>query len=237
MRGGEIDLTPPKPLRTLYLMHGVYGSCLDWLCNSRIKNIAEACNLCVIMPDGENSFYNDHIDGARFGTFIGEELVAITRRLFNLSTRREDTAIGGLSMGGYGATVNALRHPDTFVAVIGLSSAFMLDSPVVLNSTAGGAELMHNRDYYDAVFGTVSDVRGTANDYDALAECVAAGNGFRPRFYYACGEADPLCASNRKFAKRLVNLGFDCTFVASGGGHSWEFWANAIEPALKWLLA
>lgn len=55
------------------------------------------------MPFGENKFYVDHPQSnAYFSKFIGEELVSFTRRSFPLSTKREDTFIGGLSMGGYG---------------------------------------------------------------------------------------------------------------------------------------
>ena len=46
-----------------------------------------------------------------------------TRRTFPLSSKREDTFIGGLSMGGFGAIVNGLKHPETFGAVCALSSA------------------------------------------------------------------------------------------------------------------
>lgn len=61
-------------------------------------------NLNVILPDGENSFYlNQGAAGRRYADYVGRELVAYTRKLFSLSDRREDTCIGGLSMGGFGA--------------------------------------------------------------------------------------------------------------------------------------
>lgn len=81
-------------------------------------------NLAVVMPAGENAFYVDQPSiGAMHGQFIGEELVEITRKMFPLSRKREDTFIGGLSMGGFGALRNGLKYHDTFGAVICLSGA------------------------------------------------------------------------------------------------------------------
>lgn len=37
----------------------------------------------------------------RWGEMAGRELVAFTRQMFPLSDQREDTFIGGLSMGGF----------------------------------------------------------------------------------------------------------------------------------------
>ena len=70
------------------------------------------------MPSGENKFYVDNpVSNEMYGTFIGKELVDFTRRSFPLSRNREDTYIGGLSMGGFGSIVNGLQNPETFGAV------------------------------------------------------------------------------------------------------------------------
>lgn len=82
----EID----KPLKTLYLMHGIYGGEYDWLTSTRLFKWAKDRNLAVILPAGENSFYSDQAATHNyFGRFIGEELVQFTRTMFRLSDRRE----------------------------------------------------------------------------------------------------------------------------------------------------
>ena len=92
-----------KPFKTLYLLHGIFGNETDWVHGTRIQRWAEEKNLAVVMPAGENAFYVDQPSiGAMHGQFIGEELVEITRKMFPLSRKREDTFIGGLSMGGFG---------------------------------------------------------------------------------------------------------------------------------------
>ena len=180
------------PFKTLYLLHGIFGNDTDWVCGTRVQSWAQDRNLAVVMPSGDNSFYVDNPKAsAYYGRFIGQELVDFTRRSFPLSTRREDTFLGGLSMGGFGAIVNGLQHPQTFGAVAALSSALILDS--MLEHTQYTDFLMTNKGYYESVFGELSQVRGGVNDYDALAEKVAK-EPVRPKFYLACGTEDGLLA-------------------------------------------
>ena len=112
----NLPLIPAAPpYKTLYLLHGIYGSDLDWVLNTNIQRLARERQLAVVMPAGENHFYTDAgTAGARYGEFIGRELVEVTRKMFRLSERREDTFISGLSMGAYGAFMNGLRYHETF---------------------------------------------------------------------------------------------------------------------------
>ena len=119
-----------KTYKTLYLLHGIIGNCTDWLYGTRIQRYAEERDLAVVMPSGDNGMYLDQaVD--KYGQYIGQELVQFTRRTFPLSHKREDTFIGGLSMGGFGAMRNGLKYHDTFGAIISLSGAFVLDETVL----------------------------------------------------------------------------------------------------------
>ncbi len=124
-----------KPYKTLYLLHGILGSNIDWLYGTRIQRWAEERDLAVVMPAGENGFYLDQPWNCRnYGEFIGEELVNFTRRTFPLSHDKKDTYIGGLSMGGFGAMRNGLYYNDTFGAIISLSGAFILDESILIKN-------------------------------------------------------------------------------------------------------
>ena len=102
---------PDSPMKTLYLLHGVYGDYTEWLNFTRVALWAQDMNVAVIMPSGENKFYCDIEDANdNFGKFVGEELVSFTRSLFHLSTAREDTYVARLSMGGLGALLTGLRY-------------------------------------------------------------------------------------------------------------------------------
>lgn len=112
-------LGAPQKYKTLYLLHGFHGNSIDWVTGTRIQRWATERNLAVVMPAGDNAFYVDRPEsGNCYGEFVGRELVEMTRRMFPLSDKREDTFIGGLSMGGFGAMMNGLKYHKTFGAVI-----------------------------------------------------------------------------------------------------------------------
>lgn len=70
---------PVKEYKTLYLLHGLLGNYTDWVTRTRIQEWAEAKNLVVVMPSGDNSFYVDQeVKNNDFGIFIGTELIEVT---------------------------------------------------------------------------------------------------------------------------------------------------------------
>lgn len=222
-----------KPFKTLYLLHGIFGNYTDWVSGTRLQSWAEARNLAVVMPSGDNSFYVDNRKtSALYGSFISKDLVEFTRKTFPLSRKREDTFIGGLSMGGFGAIVNGLQHPETFGSIIGLSAALVLNEQN-LNSEYTDF-LMTNRGYYESVFGDLDKVLGGENDYTALAE-KQAGRTDKPRIYMACGTEDGLIAPNRVYRDKLRELGYDLTWQEGPGNHDWKFWDEYILKAMEWL--
>ena len=223
-----------KPFKTLYLLHGIFGNYTDWVCGTRIQAWAQDRNLAVVMPSGENKFYVDNpVSNEMYGTFIGKELVDFTRRSFPLSRNREDTYIGGLSMGGFGSIVNGLQNPETFGAVCALSSALILDKAASMTEYTDF--LMDNKGYYESVFGDLGQLRGGNKDYDTLAEKLAASGEPKPSFYLACGTEDDLITPNRAFRDHLKALGFDVTWEEGPGRHDWTFWDTYILRARDWL--
>lgn len=224
-----------KPYKTLYLLHGVLGSTMDWLVGTRIARFAEENDLAVVMPSGENRFYVDQPKGHDFyGGFIGEELVEQTRKMFNLSKKREDTFIGGLSMGGYGAFRNGLKYSETFGSIVALSSAFICDT--VLERTNEAELFFERRDYAEACFGELDKLAGSDMDIKFLAKQIAAEGKQFPNIYMACGVDDSLLAENDSVAALLEELGANVIYKTGPGGHEWDFWDTYIKDAIyTWL--
>lgn len=113
----SLDILMPQGhgnYKTVFLLHGAGGDRTTWLLKTRISDYASQRNLAVIMPSGNNSFYVNNVNGKNYEDFISEELPALTKTWFSLSDRKEDRLIAGMSMGGYGAFVNAMHHPDVF---------------------------------------------------------------------------------------------------------------------------
>lgn len=224
-----------KTFKTLYLLHGIYGNYTDWINGTRLQRWAEDHDLAVIMPSGENKFYVDNEKSLEFHSqFVGKELVDITRHLFPLSKKREDTFIGGLSMGGYGAIINGLKYYKTFGTIIGLSSALILDMLPLANDNKDTGYL-YRKSYLENVFGDLKKVQGSDKDYKTLILKLKDKKADIPRLYLACGSEDFLIEQNRDFKNFLKENNIDFTYIETPGMHNWDFWNEHIYKAILYL--
>ena len=232
--GPQAENAEQKPLKTLYLLHGIFGNYTDWVNGTRIQAWAEANDLAVIMPSGENRFYlDDEKSGELYGEFIGKELVEFTRKLFPLSDKREDTFIAGLSMGGYGAIRNGLKYAENFGCVIGLSAALVHDTWKDADNSA--PIFTFRRNYSEAIFGEYDKVKGSDKDPKALLLKLKEEGRPVPKMYLCCGTEDGLVTANRDFRDFLNENGVDLTYVEGPGKHDWVFWDTYIKKVLDWL--
>ena len=216
--------------KTLYLLHGMSDDEGTWMRRTSIERYAEEKGLAVVMPDGGLGWYTDMYRGLAWFKFISGELPALCRRFFPiLSDKREDTYIGGNSMGGYGALKCALRAPQTFSKVISLSGALDAADTAINNTVPA------TRRYWEDVFGPAEDVSGSENDLFAAATALT-DPALRPRIYMWCGTEDFLYAQNTRMRDHLRALGYDLTYEESPGDHQWKYWDKKIADALDWLL-
>jgi len=223
-----------KPFKTMYLLHGIFGNYSDWIYGTRVGFWAEERNLAVIMPSGDNSFYLDNEkSGALYAEFFGRELVEVMRDLLPLSDKREDTYIAGLSMGGYGAVRTGLAYPETFGAIAGLSSAFVLDGAV--NSTNDTPTVIGRRSYFESVFGDLDTLLGSDKDPKGLITSLKKAGTSIPDMYICCGTEDMLIEPNRSFHKFLLDNDVEHTYVEGPGGHTWDYWDEYILKVMDWL--
>ena len=216
--------------KTLYLLHGMSDDEGTWMRRTSIERYAEEKGLAVVMPDGGLGWYTDMYRGLAWFKFISKELPALCRRFFPiLSDKREDTYIGGNSMGGYGALKCALRAPRTFSKVISLSGALDAADTAINNTVPA------TRRYWEDVFGPAEDVSGSENDLFAAATALT-DPALRPRIYMWCGTEDFLYAQNIRMRDHLRALGYDLMYEESPGDHQWQHWDKKIADALDWLL-
>lgn len=224
-----------KPYKTLYLLHGVFGSSVDWVNGTRIQRYAEEKDLCVIMPSGDNAFYVDQEKRHNYyGEFIGKELVELTRKIFPLSDKKEDTFIGGLSMGGYGALRNGLKYSDTFGAIIALSSALIIEEAG--KRTNDVPFFIESRDYAESVFGDLDKLLESDKNPKYLVKQLKTKGKELPKIFMACGDEDSLLKVNQDFTMFLEAEGADVIFEVGSGNHEWDFWDTYIKKAIEeWL--
>lgn len=186
----------PKPYKTLYFLHGLYGSDDIVLANTSIQKFAEDRGIAIVIPCGENSFYVDNPKAhAYYGEYVGRELLDITRSIFPLSERREDTFIAGFSMGGYGAIRNGLKYHENFSKIGMISSALITDD--IVDYTDDG-NVLRSRDFYESVFGNLDEIKDSDKDPKFLIDnCDNV-----PDIYMACGEDDFL------LRRMLISMSF-----------------------------
>ena len=219
----------PKPYKTLYLLHGLYGSDDIFLANTSIQKFAEDNGIAIVIPCGENSFYVDNADAhAYYGEYVGQELLDITRNIFPLSHKREDTFIAGFSMGGYGAIRNGLKYSQNFSKIGMISAALITDDIVDYTSDDN---VLRSRQFYESVFGNLDKLKGSDMDPKALIEnCNDV-----PDIFMACGENDFLLDKNVDFYEFLNSKNIDCEFIVPEGEHTWEFCDRYIKQFIKTL--
>lgn len=218
-----------ETFKTLYLLHGIFGSQVDWINGTNIQRWAEEKNLAVVMPAGENRFYVDQPDTNDFyGKFIGEELVDLTRRMFPLSRKKEDTFICGLSMGGYGALRNGLKYCDTFGSIAALSAASLVDNAKTK------LDFLPEK-YMERVFGDLKKAKRSDLSLKHLIRTNTKNGCTDQRIYLACGEADGLLKDTLAFNKLFENNGYDVTLETGPGAHEWDFWNTYIKHVVDWL--
>lgn len=221
------------PYRTLYLLHGLTDDLNSWVDNTRIRLWAEEKGIAVVMPSAENSFYLPvPVKGAclgDFGEYVGKELVEVTRKMFPLSDKREDTFIGGLSMGGYGSCRNGLKYHETFSKIAMMSAAvhFYERDPEDMRKT--GDWLGEVKLFEDLEVTKDSDLNPRYLIKNMKKEDV-------PEIFMVCGTEDGLIRDNRSLSEFFRSEDVKLTYMEDSGKHDWYFWDKYIRVVFDWLL-
>lgn len=208
--------------KSLYLLHGLSDNHSIWLRRTSIERYAQEYGLCVVMPFGDRSFYTDIKHGGKYYTYIAKELPKIIGEMFNVSNRREDRFIAGLSMGGYGALKIGMRECDTFSAVAGLSSV----ADINWGKSMFRDDMVH-------IFGEDINIPKEDDLFYIAEEC--NNNPNKPRIFMGVGTDDILYDSNKKLKEKFDSLDFDYTYKESKGDHCWAFWDEYIQYVIKWI--
>lgn len=210
----------------LYLLHGTYGDEGDWVRYSRIEDYARQYNVVVVMPSCENSCYKNTTAGKDYEVYITRELPKMIQWMFPVSKRREDTFIGGLSMGGGGAVRLGLSLQDIYGCTIGLSADLGMTP-----------RLIEDNEFtvWSHAFDREQPVKGTVFDSKWLADQAMGYSGEHTKLYIACGTEDFLYQENCNFHEYMNKIGFNHVFSTSEGNHNWNFWDSEIFKVLKWL--
>lgn len=214
------------PPRVLYLLHGLSDDDTIWLRRTSIERYAAQYGIAVVMPAVGRSFYCDEAYGGAYWTFVSQELPALVEEFFAVSTRREDTFVAGLSMGGYGAMKLALRHPDRFAGAASMSG--VLDLRALMPEASWEVDPRMWQRIFDGPLHEQEDLvvlLGKADPRDL------------PRLWVGSGTEDRVYAGNEHFLSVARGRGIPVqTDIVQGAEHEWGLWDRQIQLVLAYFF-
>ena len=131
-------------------------------------------------------------------------------------------------MGGFGAVVLALKHPDLFVFAGGLSSA--LDVP----SRPFSIKRVGQYRQHSSIFGAWGSQSRRASDPFVLVR--SADPAQSPYLFLTCGDQEGLLPTNHRFAAMLQARHFSYEFHTVAGGHDWNQWNHNVPALMKSVM-
>jgi enterochelin esterase-like enzyme len=209
----EVLVTPAgegedRPL--LVFLHGYGAGPSDMLSPafiSALRRLGDRAPV-VFLPEGDTGWWHDRAEG-RWGSYVLRE--AIPEALARSGADRSRVAIGGISMGGFGA-LDLGRKPHRFCAVGG-------HSPAVFTRGSSGASLAFDN---GADFAR-HDLIGIARErspYDAPV-------------WIDVGNRDDLRPAAAKLAHELQHDGTDVSFHVWPGSHDGRYWDAHFAQYLR----
>lgn len=223
---------PRTVYKTLYLLHGSFGDGNEWVHFSNLRRFVHTYGMAVVIPSVEFSFSVNMEHGEHYTDYVACELPELLGSVFPLSEKREDTFIGGLSMGGYGAYRCALEYPERYKAAVSLSGA--LDAAKLERTDTIQAQMMPES-YRRAVFKDFTHLQGTSDDLVVLMKNQLRKGAVLPEFLMLCGTEDILYECNNAFYEQVKDLKADIEYRKYPGAHDWDFWDKHMIEMLNWL--
>lgn len=214
----------------VYLLHGLTGHFDNWTDKTGLAGYAAQFNLIIVTPEGADGWYTDSasLPNDRYETYITDELIPEIDKKFRTAADRNNRAIAGLSMGGYGAFKFGLKYPEKFVLAGSFSGALGAAS---LNEKNAGAWIAKS---INGVFGDeASEARRTNDIFRIVREMPAEKAKQLPFFYFDCGTEDFLAANNREFMNLLVEKKIRHEYRQLPGGHNWVYWDAQVQEFLR----
>jgi S-formylglutathione hydrolase FrmB len=227
----------------VYLLHGFTDNDMGWIqfgeanliMDEAISN-REIPPMILVMPDGGVSYYINNYNGTvRYEDFFFKEFIPYIEANYRIRAEKRYRGIAGLSMGGYGTLVNALKHPDMFTACAAFSAALYNDDEI-LNVIQKDWEMK-----YAVLYG-----HGLAGK-ERINETFIANNPFyiiqksepekfkQLKIYIDCGDDDQFSESNSLFHVLLLKKKIPHEFRTRDGSHKWIYWRSGLVYALKFI--
>jgi enterochelin esterase-like enzyme len=227
----------------VYLLHGFTDDNTGWLQFGEINRFADKAiadgtipPMIIVMPNGDSSFYINSYDGKeKYEDFFVKEFMPSIEKTYRIRGEKRYRGIAGLSMGGYGSLIYAIKYPQLFAAAAPLSAAVFDDSTLITMPDAN----------YEVVLGVLfgrglkGKDRLTKAFYDnsilKLVETHSADDLKKVRYWIDCGDDDFLTKGNSLLHIMLVDKHVPHEYRVRDGAHTWTYWRTGIVDALKFI--
>jgi len=238
----DMKNTGSRPPRypVLYFLHGLGDNeqtlfkTGGWTLIEDLRQQHKIGDFLIVAPEGRSSFYINSADGKdRYNDFFLREFMPYIEKKYRVTPGRAGRAIGGISMGGFGALRFAFAHPELFSSVSAQSAALILESPKEINSAAkSGSPVVRA---LGQVFGTPIDVaHWQANNPFVLAKRnQAALRGLA--IYFNCGQNDDYGFEKGAAAldKQLTAEGLKHDYHSYPGDHSLNYFLIHLGETME----
>ncbi len=219
----------------LYLLHGYTDDETAWVLKGHAQEIAdesirkgESVPFIIVMPDAWDSWYINQQDGrCDYEEMFFKELIPYMEKTYRIKGTKKTRAVAGLSMGGHGAFLYALHHPEMFSACAPLSAAVFDDA-----SMQRRLESKENDNLFGRLFGKDID-HWKKNSILEILRNLKRDNGVR--FYIDCGDDDFLLNGNLDAGKLMKERRMKYELRVRDGGHTWHYWRTALPEVIKFI--
>jgi len=232
--------TSERSYPVLYLLHGSGDDQTGWVQFGEVQHIADkailhgkATPMVIIMPDantGVRGYFNDVTNTWRYEDFFFEELIPHAEERFRIKSEKRYRAVSGLSMGGGGSFIYALRRPDLF------SSAAPLSAWVGPNSAQEYKATM-KRWGNDPSDVSDEEIEAYVKRHNAveLVQSLPKDDIQSVRWFIDCGDDDFLYEGNSLVHIELRKRSIPHEFRIRDGGHTWTYWRESLPVVLHFV--
>jgi enterochelin esterase-like enzyme len=226
-----------------YLLHG-HGDADDgWIQFGEVNRLADDAiktgkipPMIIVTPDGFGSFYINAADGSfNYEDFFIKELIPHIEKTYKVKAEKRFRGIAGLSMGGYGSLLYALKYPELFAAAAPLSAAIWTPDQIKEMSKSQFDGYFINSIGKNLMGADRLTPTWLANSPLGLIEKKTKEELSSVRYWIDCGDDDFLTIGNAQLHIALTNKNVPHEFRMRDGAHNWTYWRTGIIDALAFI--